>query len=67
MTGVQTCALPISDSVNDDTLRFKKAISDGYQHILLPQGNLFVSELEITAAINLVGYGGIGCGREVKR
>ncbi|MES5356546.1 hypothetical protein ABVL68_03960, partial [Klebsiella pneumoniae] len=49
-----------TDSVNDDTLRFKKAISDGYQHILLPQGNLFVSELEITAAINLVGYGGIG-------
>lgn len=49
-----------SDSANDDTPRFVKAIADGLQYIMIPQGKFNVSELTIPSGISIEGRGTMG-------
>lgn len=46
-----------SDSVNDDTTRFTKAVADGAQYVALPQGTFNIGNLLVTKAIRFDGRG----------
>lgn len=46
-----------SDSVNDDTTRFTKAVADGAQYVALPQGTFNIGNLLVNKAIRFDGRG----------
>lgn len=48
------------DSQSDWTTSFQKAIADGVSSIHLPQGDFYVGELDINAALNIIGAGTVG-------
>lgn len=48
------------DSQSDWTTSFQKVIADGVSSVHLPQGDFYVGELDINAALNIIGAGTVG-------